>query len=138
MLTQAIDLYRAPFQPSAQLAQPYVMLGVNVFAADTDAEAQLLFTSLQQAFVQPAPRPAGPAAAAGATAIERQLGPQERAHAGRGARRARSSARRRPCGAGSQAFIARTGADELMITSQIFDHAARLRSYELTASVRDA
>src|SRR5204862_5871616 len=47
----AIELYRAQFQPSGQLDRPYVMLGFNVFAADTDEEGALLFTSLQQAFV---------------------------------------------------------------------------------------
>ena len=51
MMAQAIEIYRARFQPSAQLARPYVMLGVNVFAADTDEEAARLFTSMQQAFV---------------------------------------------------------------------------------------
>ena len=50
-MEQAIDIYRARFQPSEQLDKPYVMLGLNVIAADTDAEARLLFTSLQQAFV---------------------------------------------------------------------------------------
>src|ERR1700753_3924163 len=51
MMMKAIDIYRARFRPSAQLDKPYVMLGFNVFAADTDTEAQLLATSMQQAFV---------------------------------------------------------------------------------------
>src|SRR5216684_1244849 len=51
LLRQAVGIYRARFQPSPQLAQPNVMLGLNVFAADTDAEARRLFTSVQQAFV---------------------------------------------------------------------------------------
>jgi hypothetical protein len=51
MMMQAIDLYRANFKPSAQLDKPYVMLGFNVFAADTDEEAQFRATSMQQAFV---------------------------------------------------------------------------------------
>ena len=51
MMMQAIDMYRSNFRPSAQLAEPYVMLGFNVFAADTDEEAHLLATSMQQAFV---------------------------------------------------------------------------------------
>ena len=50
-MMDAIAIYRSRFQPSAQLQQPYVMLGFNVFAADTDEEAQLLATSMQQAFV---------------------------------------------------------------------------------------
>src|ERR1700753_3016485 len=51
MMMKAIDIYRARFRPSAQLDKPYVMLGFNVFAADTDQEAQLLASSMQQAFV---------------------------------------------------------------------------------------
>ncbi|TKB28918.1 MAG: alkane 1-monooxygenase, partial [Mesorhizobium sp.] len=50
-LDHALDIYRSRFQPSEQLDRPYVMLGLNVFAAPSDAEARLLFTSLQQAFV---------------------------------------------------------------------------------------
>ncbi|HEX5872383.1 MAG TPA: LLM class flavin-dependent oxidoreductase, partial [Longimicrobium sp.] len=50
MMTQAIDVYRERFEPSAQLEKPYIMLGFNVFAADTDDEARLLMTSMQQAF----------------------------------------------------------------------------------------
>ena len=50
-LTEALEVYRARFKPSAQLERPYVMLGVNVFAAETDDEGRRLFTSLQQAFV---------------------------------------------------------------------------------------
>ena len=66
MMMQAIDIYRGTFRPSAQLDKPYVMLGFNVFAADTDEEAQLLATSMQQAFVNlRSGRPAQPAAAGG-------------------------------------------------------------------------
>src|SRR3984957_7401204 len=50
-LMRALDVYRARFQPSEQLSEPYAMVGVNVFAADTDAEARRLITSLQQQFV---------------------------------------------------------------------------------------
>ena len=94
----------ARFRPSAQLDRPYAMLGVNVFAADTDAEARRLFTSLQQAFVEPAPRPPGPAAAAdrrlrGATG--RRRGARVRRA---DARRARSSARRTPSARGLEAL----------------------------------
>src|SRR5580693_5352423 len=51
MMTEALAIYRERFRPSAQLATPYVMLGVNIIAADTDAEARLLFSSLQQSFL---------------------------------------------------------------------------------------
>jgi luciferase family oxidoreductase group 1 len=132
-MMQAIELYRAQFQPSEQLAQPYVMLGFNVFAADTDGEARLLFTSLQQAFVNlrrgqpgrlPPPSPD----------FEDQLSPAERAMI---AQALSSTAVGAPEGVriGLESFISRTGADELIITSQIFDHTARLRSYQITAAI---
>ncbi|WP_437691391.1 LLM class flavin-dependent oxidoreductase [Sorangium sp. So ce176] len=134
-MMQAIALYRREFRPSEQLAQPYVMLGFNVFAADTDEEARLLWTSLLQAFVnlrrgRPGPLPPP------IDGFERELSPLERA----GIEQALScsvvgspeTVRR-----GLEAFIARTRADELMVTSQIFDHAARVRSFELTAQARD-
>ncbi|WP_437736040.1 LLM class flavin-dependent oxidoreductase [Sorangium sp. So ce1335] len=134
-MMQAIALYRREFRPSAELAQPHVMLGLNVFAADTDDEARLLWTSLLQAFVnlrrgRPGPLPPP------VEGFERELGPLERA----GIEQALScsvvgspeTVRR-----GLGAFIARTRPDELMVTSQIFDHAARVRSFELTAQARD-
>jgi luciferase family oxidoreductase group 1 len=136
MMMQAIELYRANFKPSAQLDKPHVMLGFNVFAADTDDEAQVLATSMQQAFValrtgrpgrlQP-PKPG----------YLDSIGPQERGMLDQvlsaAAIGSPATVQRE-----LEAFIARTGADELMITSQIYDHAARLRSYEITAQVRDA
>jgi alkanesulfonate monooxygenase SsuD/methylene tetrahydromethanopterin reductase-like flavin-dependent oxidoreductase (luciferase family) len=131
-MMQAIELYRASFKPSAQLARPHVMLGFNVVAAATDEEAALLATSLQQAFVNlrsgrpsklPPPRPG----------YLESLGPQEHALLASvlssSAIGSADTVRR-----GLQAFVERTGADELMITSQIHDHAARLRSYEITAA----
>ncbi|MFZ3040880.1 MAG: LLM class flavin-dependent oxidoreductase [Thiobacillus sp.] len=135
-MMQAIALYRATFQPSEQLQKPYVMLGFNVFAADTDDAAKFHATSMQQAFVNlrsgrpsPLPPPMGD--------YLRRIGPQERAlldqvlscsAIGSPETVARELAE----------FVARTGADELMITSQIFDHAARLRSYQITADVHKA
>jgi luciferase family oxidoreductase group 1 len=127
----ALQLYRSRFQPSEALAKPYVMLGLNVFAAPSDAEAQRLFTSLQQAFVnlrrgRPGllPPPVDD--------IEAILSPVERAMVAHSLSCAvvgsPETVRR-----GLDAFIARTGADEIMITAQIFDHAARLRSYEIAA-----
>jgi luciferase family oxidoreductase group 1 len=134
MMMQAIDLYRSTFRPSSQLDKPYVMLGFNVFAADTDDHAQYLATSMQQAFVnlrsgrptrlQPPSR-----------GYLEQLGPQERAMIDQVLS---CSAIGAPATVAAQmnAFIERTGADELMITSQIFEHAERLRSYEITADIR--
>ena len=132
-MMQAIALYRARFQPSDQLARPYVMLGFNVFAADSDGEARLLFTSLQQAFLNlrrgqpgrlPPPSPG----------FEDQLAPAERAMI---AQALSSTAVGGPeaVRTGLESFVGRTGADELIITSQIFDHTARLRSYQITAEI---
>jgi luciferase family oxidoreductase group 1 len=132
-MMQAIEIYRAQFRPSKQLDRPYVMLGFNVFAADTDEQAKLLFTSLQQAFVNlrrgtpgrlPPPAPG----------FEEQLTPAERALIAQALSSTAVGSRETVRG-GVEAFVARTGADELIITSQIFDHAARLKSYELTASL---
>jgi luciferase family oxidoreductase group 1 len=136
MMMQAVEIYRARFRPSEQLERPHVMLGFNIFAADSDAEAQLLATSMQQAFVNlrsgrpsqlPPPK----------QGYEAQLPPAAKA----------MLADVLSCSAiGSlptvhsalSAFIKRTQPDELMVTSQIFDHAARLRSYEIAAQVRDS
>lgn len=132
-MMQAIEIYRATFKPSAQLAKPYVMLGFNVFAADTDEEAQFQATSMQQAFLnmrigKMSTLP--PPVAGLADGFDRQ-------------ERAFLDSMLSCTAIGSldtvreqmHAFIEQTGADELMVTSQIFDHAARLRSYELTAEI---
>ncbi|NRR33262.1 LLM class flavin-dependent oxidoreductase [Oxalobacteraceae bacterium] len=136
MMLQAIALYRSNFKPSAQLDKPYVMLGFNVFAADSDDEAHLRATSMQQAFVNlRSGRPAQlPPPRAG---YLEQLGPQERAMLDSVLS---CSAIGAPAtvAAQLQAFIERTGADELMITSQIFEHSQRLRSYEITADIQRA
>jgi len=132
-MMQAVELYRANFKPSAQQAKPYVMLGFNVFAADTDDEAQILATSMQQAFVNlrsghpaqlPPPKPG----------YAEQVGPAEQALL-RSVLSCTAIGGPASVRKGLQDFVAHTGADELMITSQMFDHAARKRSYELTAGV---
>jgi luciferase family oxidoreductase group 1 len=135
-MMQAIALYRSTFKPSAQLERPYVMLGFNVFAADTDEEAQFRATSMQQAFVNL--RSGHPARLPPPLKDYRsKIGPAENALldqvlSSSAVGSAETVAR------DMEAFIARTGADELMITSQIFEHAARLRSYEITAAVHKA
>lgn len=135
MMVEALDIYRARFRPSAQLDKPYVMLGFNVFAADTDQEAQLLATSMQQAFVNLR------------TGRPSQLPPPVEGYANQLPAAARAMLDEvLSCSAiGSPAtvratiakFIERHQPQELMITSQIFDHAARLHSYKITAQVRD-
>jgi luciferase family oxidoreductase group 1 len=132
-MTDAMAIYRAQFRPSAQSASPHVMLGLNVFAAETDAEARLLFSSLQQAFVNLRTGRPGklPAPVEG---YEASLDPRLRsmiAHSLSCAVVGGPDTVRR----GVAEFIARTGADEVMVTAQIHDHAARLRSFEILADV---
>jgi luciferase family oxidoreductase group 1 len=129
MMMEAIDLYRHRFEPSDQLAEPYVMLGYNAIVADSDEEAQLLATSVQQAFVSL--RTGNPI----------QLPPPKAGYAEELPLDAKAllrsvlsvSAIGSPETATRQVaeFVERTRPDELMITSQIFDHQARLRSFEL-------
>ncbi|HEY4113772.1 MAG TPA: LLM class flavin-dependent oxidoreductase [Rhizomicrobium sp.] len=130
-LENAIAIYRTTFRPSEQLQQPYVMLGLNVFAADTDAEARFLFSSLQQAFVNlrtgrpgKLPPPVGN--------YDAQVEPAARAMLAQALSCAvvgsQESVQR-----GLEEFVARHKPDELMITAQIFDHAARLHSFEILA-----
>ena len=132
-LMQAIEIYRDNFKPSEQLDRPYVMLGFNVVAADTDAEAAVLATSLQQAFVNlrsgrptrlPPPMPG----------YVDHLGPAERALLD-SVLSCTAIGSPETVKRSLLAFIERTGADELMIAGQIFDHGARLRSFEIVAGL---
>ncbi|MDB5879612.1 MAG: alkane 1-monooxygenase [Variovorax sp.] len=134
-MMQAIQIYRETFKPSAQLAKPYVMLGFNVFAADTDAEAQFRASSWQQAFVNlRSGRPGRlPPPVEG---YREKAGPQERALLD-SVLSCSAVGTPETVREDVAAFIAKTGADELMVTSQVFDHAARLRSYEILASVME-
>lgn len=129
----ALQLYRQNFRPSAQCTAPLVMLGLNVCAANTDAEAQFLFTSLQQAFVNLRSGQPGQLPPPVANYVE-NLDP----------RRADMLAHVLRCAivggpetvkAGLDAFIARHQPDEIMVTAQIFDAAARRRSYEILSKV---
>jgi len=134
-LMQAIEIYRTRFTPSKFLDQPYLMAGFSVFAADTDDEARLIATSQQQAIVRLRTGRPGTLPPPDPTYLQR-IGPHERAiidhvqHCS--AIGSQASVR-----AGIAAFLARTGADELIITSQIFDHQARLHSYAIAAAIRD-
>ncbi len=131
----AMAIYRERFQPSAQLATPRVMLGINVFAADTDAEARYLFSSLQQAFInlrtgRPGKLPAP------IDGFDAQIHPRAKQMLDQSLSCAvvggPDTVR-----AGVAAFVARTGADELMVTAQIWDHAARKRSFEILMNVSE-
>jgi luciferase family oxidoreductase group 1 len=132
-MMQAIALYRSTFKPSAQLAKPYVMLGYNVFAADSEQQAQFLATSMQQAFVNLRsghPRRLQPPVHGYLDSIAPHFRDMLADVLSCSAIGSRDTVKRF-----LQDFIAQTGADELMITSMIFDHAARLRSYEIAAEL---
>ncbi len=129
MMIEAIAVYRGEFRPSEQLAAPHVMLGFNVFAAESDEEGELLATSMQQAVIalrtgQPGKlKPPVPG-------FRETLGLNEQAMIRQflSSSAIGSPARVRES---VEAFVARTKADELMVTSQIFDFEARKRSYAL-------
>lgn len=130
-LMSALEVYRRHFTPSAALAAPYAMVGVNVFAADTDGEADDLFSSLVQAFTNlvrgrpgPLPRPKR-GAMADLSLMERATLDRMLAYSVVGGPETVRE--------GLRAIAVRTGADELMITGQMHDHAARLHSFTLAA-----
>jgi luciferase family oxidoreductase group 1 len=135
-MEEAIALYRAQFEPSEQLDKPYVMLGLNVVAAETDAAARQLFTSLQQAFLnlrtgRPSllPPPVDDIEARFAAA---GLRPDMQGALASAVVGAPDTVYR-----GLQDFIGRHRPDEIMVTAQIYDHAARVRSFELVAEAGD-
>jgi len=130
-LMAALAIYREKFRPSAQLAKPYAMVGANVIAADTDAEARRLFTSAQQAFTNLL-RGARGQLRPPIDDIEGYWAPHEKAQAMRmlACSFVGSPATVR---AGLERFVADTGADEVIVAAAIYEHAARLRSYELLA-----
>lgn len=135
-LDHAVAIYRARFQPSQYLEKPYVMLGLNVVAAPTDAEATLLFSSLQQAFVNLRTGHPGPLPPPVGNYVE-GLDPSARSILGQALSCAIVGSPE-TVRQGLDAFLARTGADELMVTAQVFDHAARVRSFEILAEVNRA
>jgi luciferase family oxidoreductase group 1 len=135
LVEEAVALYRERFRPSKFLERPYAMIGCNLFAADTDAEARLLATSMMQAFIAlrrgrpgrlPPPDPD----------YERRVG---------GTERAMIDERLTVSAVGSAAtvkakleeIVARLKPDELMLTSQTFDHAARKKSFTIAAELRE-
>src|SRR4051812_34360199 len=134
-LEEALQIYRAEFRPSADLKAPYAMACIGVFAAATDREARRLFTSQQQSFANlrrgvpgllPPP----------VDDMDGVWSPAEKAmvnHAFREAVVGSPDTVRR----GLTAFLERTRVDELMVTAAIYDHAARVRSFELVAQTRD-
>jgi luciferase family oxidoreductase group 1 len=129
----ALALYRERFRPSETLAKPYVMVGINVVAADTDGEARRLFTSIQQQFLNLARGTPGQLP----PPVERMDGlwsPTERMHV---ERRTLVSAVGAPATIRTrlETLLSETEANEVIATAQIYDHAARLRSFEIAAEV---
>jgi luciferase family oxidoreductase group 1 len=135
-MMHAIRLYRDGFRPSPQRARSHLMLGFNVLAADTDEDARFLASSAQRAYINRAlglPTQLAPPV----HEFEATLSARERAVLdNRMVRAAIGSAQ--TVQRGLEDFIAETGADELMIATQVYDHAARVRSYEIAAAARDA
>ncbi|WP_050422069.1 LLM class flavin-dependent oxidoreductase [Bradyrhizobium tropiciagri] len=131
LLNQALQIYRARFKPSEQLAQPYTMVGVNIIAADTDAEARRLATTQQMSFTNIF-RGARGLSQPPIDDIETYWSPQERVQAMRMLERSIIGSPE-TVRAGIDALVAETGADELMIVSDVYDHQKRLRSFELIA-----
>jgi luciferase family oxidoreductase group 1 len=130
-LLPALEIYRSTFQPSRQLEAPYAMAGVNVFAAETDDEARRLFTSAQQSFANVLRGRAGPTQPP-VDDIDEHLSPMEKAAA---SQRLTYSIVGSPQTVrdGVERLSETTGVDELMVVSNIYDHDARVRSYEILA-----
>ena len=132
-LFDALEIYRKRFKPSKQLNHSYAMVGVNVVAADTDEEAQRLFTTVQQSFtnlLRSSPGQLQPPIAD----IEEYWTPPEKRHASHMLKHSivgsRETVRR-----DLESFVALTKADELMIVCGIYDHIARIKSYEIVAEL---
>ena len=132
-LMTAIETYRSRFEPSEQRAAPYVMAGFNVFAAETEADARLLRSSALQSLLrlrQGSPGKLPPPL----EGFEERLSPAERALV----EQAQSCSAVGTPGTVREeieAFVRRTGVDEVILTGHIYDHAARVRSFELVAGV---
>ena len=131
-LLPALDIYRSHFKPSAQLERPHATVGVNVIAADSDAEARRLATTQQMSFADLF-RGARGLSRPPIDDIERYWSPLEKAQAmhmlARSIIGSPDTVR-----AGLDALVAETGADELMVVSDVYEHGARLRSFELIAA----
>jgi luciferase family oxidoreductase group 1 len=134
-MVQALEMYRSGFQPSAQLDKPYAMLAANVLAADTDKEARRQFTSQQQSFINlrrgmptQVPPPIDD--------MDAYWSPAEKAMVDHSLAVAFVGSAEM-VERGLRKFIDAMQPDELMITAHIYDQAARLRSIEIIAEVRD-
>ncbi len=130
-LDDAVEIYRQTFRPSEALETPHFMLAINVFAAETDAEGRRLQSSMQQAFARlrsgqpgPLPRPVDD--------IDAVLEPGARAMVDE-ALRVSVVGGPETVREGLSRLVARYRPDEVILTGQIHDHAARVRSFALAA-----
>jgi luciferase family oxidoreductase group 1 len=131
-LLPALDVYRRKFKPSKQWDQPYAMVGVNVVAAETDDEARRLFTTVQQSFTNLV-RGAPGKLQAPIDNIDDYWTPMER-HQAEHMLQYSIVGSRETVKQGLEDFVTLTKADELMIVTSLYDHAARVRSYEIVRS----
>ncbi|MGV6873571.1 LLM class flavin-dependent oxidoreductase [Pseudochelatococcus sp. B33] len=131
-LLPALDIYRSRFKPSEQLAKPYAMVGVNVISADTDAEARRLATTQQMSFADLVTGKRG-LSKPPIDDIETYWSGAQKEHAQRMLTRSIIGAPE-TIRSGIRDLVAETGADELIIVSDVYEHAARLRSLELIAA----
>jgi luciferase family oxidoreductase group 1 len=135
-LLPALQLYRSLFRPSPQLDRPYAMVAVNAILADTDEEAEYLATSLLQQFVNLVRRIPGMLP----PPVEDVLSVASSEELNAATRMARYAAVGSPSTARKrlQEILAETQADEIIVSGHIYEHAKRLRSFELLAEVRDS
>lgn len=133
LLEQALQTYYRDFEPSAQLNKPYAMAGVNVVVADTTAEAQYLFSSVQQMYANMV-RGSRDLLAPPIDNIEQYWSPMEKMHA-MGMLECSMVGDADTVAAELRAFKQRTMVDEIIVVSTIYDHSARLHSYQLLAEL---
>jgi luciferase family oxidoreductase group 1 len=132
-LLPALEVYRERFEPSPQLAEPHVMVAANVIAAETDEQARRLFTSVQQSFTNIHRNRRGKLPAP-IDDIDAYWLPEEKVQASAMLARSYVGAPE-TVRTGLEAFVAETAADEVIVASAIWEHEARLRSYELLAAL---
>ena len=130
-LIPSLQIYRSRFMPSEQLDRPYAMVGVNIIAAESDAKARRLATTQQMSFVNLF-RGARGVSRPPIDDIESYWSPSEKAQAARMLARSIIGSPE-TVRSGIEALVAETGADELIVVSDLYDHTARLRSFELIA-----
>jgi luciferase family oxidoreductase group 1 len=136
LLIPALHIYRDRFKPSKQLDRPYAMVGVNIIAAENDAKAKRLATTQQMSFTNIF-RGARGLSQPPIDNIETYWSPMEKAQAMRMLARSIVGSPDK-VQTGIEALVAETAADELIVVSDVYDHAARLRSFELIAQAADA